>query len=170
MQARKKRHIDLNQNVIDILKRGTSTQATDRGCLEWQRATVDGYGVIGLKKDKKPFTVFAHRVSWVIANRMQVPDDLVIAHKCDNRKCVNPEHLECVPQSKNVNDAFDRGGLQAYKGSGSWSMKLSASKVCNLRKLHNEEGLSVRYLARQLCIPYETVRRAIIGMTWRNVA
>lgn len=37
-----------------------------------------------------------------------IPDGLVIRHKCDNKLCCNPTHLEPGTQSENENDKYDR--------------------------------------------------------------
>lgn len=51
-----------------------------------------------------------HRFSYMLHNDLWIlPEKYVIAHKCDNKVCCNPEHLECVPYSKNSKDAYDRG-------------------------------------------------------------
>lgn len=39
----------------------------------------------------------------------EIPDGLVIRHKCDNTSCINPEHLEVGSQAENVKDMMDRG-------------------------------------------------------------
>ena len=43
----------------------------------------------------------AHRVAWLRSGRF-VADGLTLDHLCRNRKCINPEHLEPVPQRENV--------------------------------------------------------------------
>lgn len=41
----------------------------------------------------------AHVVSWIRANKKQVPDNCQIHHTCRLRHCVNPEHLKCLDTS-----------------------------------------------------------------------
>ncbi len=55
-----------------------------------------GYG----KKQWHGKTVLAHRWIWEMFFG-QIPDDLVINHKCSNRQCVNPHHLEVVTTTEN---------------------------------------------------------------------
>lgn len=39
----------------------------------------------------------------------EIPENMVIRHKCDNRKCINPEHLEIGTQKDNMQDMVKRG-------------------------------------------------------------
>lgn len=67
------------------------------GCWLWVGATVYGYGCV--KQGDK--VLRAHRVSYE-RHRGPIPAGLVIDHLCRQRCCVNPDHLEAVPQRDNV--------------------------------------------------------------------
>ena len=67
------------------------------GCWIWTAATRKGYGLFSLGTGRN---VQAHRVSYIIA-RGPVPPGLVLDHLCRNRACVNPDHLEAVPELTN---------------------------------------------------------------------
>jgi hypothetical protein len=44
-----------------------------------------------------------------------VPEDLVIDHKCRTPSCVNPDHLEPVTQGENLRRAFVWGKYNGWK-------------------------------------------------------
>jgi hypothetical protein len=69
-------------------------------CWPWMAGlTDDGYGrFTWIKGMPGP----AHRFSWELAHGMPFPDGLVTDHLCRNRACVNPAHLEAVPQYDNL--------------------------------------------------------------------
>lgn len=88
---------------------------TASGCWEWTGAkTGKGYGAIGAGGTKGKMLV-AHRVSWEI-HRCPIPDGLVLCHRCDNRGCVNPEHLFVGTQRDNILDMFAKGRAPSQKG------------------------------------------------------
>lgn len=44
----------------------------------------------------------AHRVSLVLLSGIEIPDKMVVHHKCAVRSCVNPDHLEITTSFDNV--------------------------------------------------------------------
>ena len=82
-----------------------NVEKTD-GCWNWKAPLLwSGYGRI----QDKGRMILAHRASWIIHHGRE-PEKLVL-HKCDNRKCVRPDHLwegdhrdnirDCVQKSRN---------------------------------------------------------------------
>lgn len=72
-----------------------------------------GYGMIrpgGSIKEK----IGSHRAVWFLTFG-ELPDTLCILHKCDNRRCVNPEHLFLGSIQDNVDD-MRRKGRDNYTG------------------------------------------------------
>ena len=81
----------------------------ETGCWEWQGAqTGNGYGYmeIGGKRIK------THRFSYQLYNG-ELIEGLVIMHSCDNRVCVNPEHLSQDTASANIKDMWQKGRAKA---------------------------------------------------------
>jgi len=69
-----------------------------KGCWNWTGfIRKDGYGE--LRSRGKLY--LAHRISYELFVGI-IPEDLVIDHKCRNKKCVNPNHLEVVTQRENL--------------------------------------------------------------------
>lgn len=71
----------------------------ESGCWIWTGAQDrKGYGRFSVSDMEK---VWTHR--WIYQQmRGPIPDGFVIDHLCRNPSCVNPDHLEPVPQRINV--------------------------------------------------------------------
>lgn len=74
-------------------------------CWEWKACKMTrGYGQISLNGK----CTGAHVVSLLLSGRV-IPRGFVVMHTCDNKACVNPDHLVTVPHKVNMNDAKKKG-------------------------------------------------------------
>jgi hypothetical protein len=72
-------------------------------CWEWQGCTRGGYGRFALNKSAKS----AHRISYYW-HKGFIEENHVVMHLCDNRRCVNPDHLRSATQKENVHDCINK--------------------------------------------------------------
>ena len=77
----------------------------DTDCWNWTGAiTSTGYGKIKVQYKTK----LAHRHSYELLVG-PIDTGLFILHSCDNKLCVNPEHLRQGTQSENIKEMHDKG-------------------------------------------------------------
>jgi len=76
----------------------------------------NGYGRfrIGGKGSKLDM---AHRVSYEL-HKGKIPDGKLVLHTCDNRLCVNPDHLYAGTYQDNAIDAVSRGRMKGLFQDG----------------------------------------------------
>lgn len=118
---------------------------TSGDCWEWTGAlSRKGYGFVSSGGKTKQ----AHRWSYEM-NIGQIPEGMVVMHKCDNPKCVNPAHLKCGTQSQNIADRDSKG--RTSRGSS-----LSPSDQDRIRDLSKTTGRGYKAIGKWLGLsPYK---------------
>ena len=132
------------------------------GCWLWLGGLFDrGYGRFAL--DPK-VTVRAHRYAWELANG-QIPDGLIVCHRCDNPKCVNPEHLFLGTHKDNAEDRErkGRGAGRKRRGAAHPLAKLKAEEV---RAIRSTEGISDTAWAEFYGVSESQIGRIRRGESW----
>lgn len=126
-------------------------------CWLWQ-GSVDRHGYATYGKPSR----LVHR--YVYEQMIAPPGDLQVLHRCDNRRCVRPEHLFLGTNRDNVNDMLAKG--RSLKGERSPRAKLTDAEVLELRRLPRT---AVAPFARARGIRYNVAWNAWSGRTWSHL-
>lgn len=97
----------------------------------------------------------------------KIPDGHVIRHKCDNRRCINPEHLISGTPRENSRDMVERD--RSMYGSRSKSAKLTEEQVLEIKRLLRDTTLTKREIAKGYSVARTTVTAINRGETWKHV-
>lgn len=136
------------QEALAHLKGNTTPSPT--GCWLWKGCCAqNGYGHVGYKGK----IVSVHRLMWKLING-EISADLDVLHKCDCRRCCNPEHLFLGTASDNLMDASRKGRLRVNGKHP--TAKLSAEQVISVRQ-QLREGVAGRLLAKQYGVSYPVI-------------
>lgn len=142
--------------VCSVLGR---VKITESGCWEFQGAiTSGGYGQVVEGRAKKQ----AHRLVYEQKNG-ELPKDIFVCHKCDNRKCVNPDHLFAGTHKDNMEDAFRKKRM--FRGEDNPRAKLTEDAVTHIRG----SSETLRALAKRHGVSQAVIKSVRAGKHWRHV-
>lgn len=162
------------------------------GCWEWSGTKNNhGYGMMGVCTD----AILVHRYSWM-HHYGEIPDGLIVCHKCDNPPCANPEHLFLGTHKDNVHDKILKGRdintRNALKSTNALKTKntLRAKGVLKVKdpskarsrsdtKLTPEQVKEIKFLlrggvkqahvAKQFSVSRTTIMFINQGKTWGHI-
>jgi hypothetical protein len=139
--------------------RSVKNQETE--CLEWTlHLNQGGYGTM---KHKQKFYM-AHRAMWEFTNG-PIPHGMVICHKCDNRKCINPDHLFIGTTQDNVDDKMSKGRFVKCPGEQCGTAKLTETQIAAIRM----DTRAQHRIAKDYGISQSNVCIIKQGDTWKHL-
>ena len=133
-------------------------------CWTWTGGKSNrGYGSFSVKwKD-----IGAHRFSYIMKYG-PIAGGLVIHHKCDNRSCVNPDHLFAGTPMYNYLDAVKKGRIIS-NGEGSPNSKLKKLEVLEIRELYGRGSSSLMDLAIKFHVTTSTIWQIVKRKSWTHI-
>lgn len=129
--------------AMEFLRKAETNRLHPEMCWPWLGAGKgNGYG----HTSRGP----AHRVSYELFVG-PVPNGMDVCHKCDNRACVNPDHLFLGTRAENMADMKAKG-----RGAGGCRKHLRESQVQEIRR-RLSVGIPQAEIARTMNVNRGTV-------------
>lgn len=134
------------------------TEGSKDECWEWVGCINKrwGYGFIGIQTTNFK----AHRVSYEYY-KGKIPAGLLVCHSCDNRACVNPNHLFLGTQQDNMDDKVAKG--RQTKGVNNALAKLNEQQVMDIFN----SPLKLQELADIYGVAFGTISKIKLGTRWK---
>jgi hypothetical protein len=150
----------------DIISRlnGKFIKNYETGCWNWTGATTPPprqYGQLYVNGK----TILAHRISYVV-HVGKIPQGMQVLHKCDNPRCINPDHLFLGTQKDNIQDCVRKGRLKipGFHGSKHPNSKLTEAQVVEIYKKKGIETLP--RIAESFNVTRQAIYLIHIGANW----
>ena len=135
------------------------------GCWLWPRAvSKGGYGVLRIGKAPGKL-LYLHRLTWTVWNGT-IPDSIMVLHRCDVRRCFNPDHLFLGTHADNMKDALNKGRI--CHGEDHADAILTEKQVLEIRH-HYDDGKRICDIAKKLSMKYGTVSCVARRINWKHV-
>lgn len=109
--------------------------------------------------------ITASRLSWEL-HFGKIPEGKFICHKCDVRRCVNPEHLFLGDNKINNADKKRKNRAKGLKGEKNCKAKLTPELAAEIVDLPRGQS---RYLAEKFGVHRTTIQRIQRKSTWTHL-
>lgn len=136
------------------------TQDNTTNCLNWNLyvSKTIGYGTISHRNKLK----LIHRISYLLF-KGKIPKNMCVLHTCDNRKCINPDHLFIGTKGDNNRDRANKN--RSIKGEKHPIAKLTDSLALEIYY----SPLSSREAAKYYGISATLVKNIRRKTAWRHI-
>ena len=137
---------------------------TGCGCFEVMSHHQERCGYSQVKRNKT--ILMAHR--WVYQEYIEdIPDGMLVLHRCDNRVCVSPAHLYLGSHAQNANDMRTKGRSNCLGGASSPHAKLTQSDVDSIRLFYYSGFKTKAELSRIYKVTKTNIGHIIAERSWR---
>jgi HNH endonuclease len=133
-------------------------------CVIWTGAHAKGYGQI--KWNGK--TYGTHRLAWELEHG-SIPKGWCICHHCDERACIEVDHLWLDTYQANNDDMARKGRRVIVAGEGNGQSRLTERQAGEVKWLALEGRLSQSAIGARYGVVRGTVRDIKSGRIWSRV-
>ena len=162
----------LNQNGTEInivpnnIKRlfGTIGEISSCGCYLTSGNDRHGYSQTTISNNGKQYNVFLHRLMYWASNTQLDMNSLVIMHSCDQRNCINPDHLTLGTVRENNKDRDIKN--PTTKGEGKSNAKLTEEQVKEIIDLYDTGKYTQSQVADKYNVTQTTISHILTNKSW----
>lgn len=134
-------------------------------CWEWNHFICKRSGYGRMRYELK--MEFSHRMSYKFF-KGEIGSGLFVCHKCDNKLCINPDHLFLGTPKENSQDMVKKGRCANHIGENNNSAILNEKLVLEIRNLH-ALGMKMKEICRKFSIKYFTCLDVINRRNWNHI-
>ncbi len=140
-------------------------EAVKTECIIWPKTTKGGYGYryVGYGR-KGTRQKYAHRLAYEEAYG-PIPDGMFVCHACNNKACVNVDHLYLADCKTNTQHAARDGLLP--RGEQHGSAKLKEEQVKVIKQMRG--SATAKVVAEKYEVSVGAIYAIWNGYTWREV-
>jgi len=132
-------------------------------CWLWKGNLSKGYARFYLPEKQQE--VYAHRWSWELANG-PIPSGFELHHKCKNKACVNPQHLELISHRDHMRL---HGRLGVWSGESNGQSKRTETDILVIKFLNSYLFLPARHISKAMKIPERSIYSILSGESWKSI-
>lgn len=151
----------LENTMSTLLERFTANHTIILPCDCWvwtASLTHNGYG-----QTTSPLGARAHRVSYQL-HVGPIPEGMCVLHRCDNRACVNPDHLFLGTHADNMADMLAKGRDKRVGNQNARSV-LTEEQVLDIRAdTGTQRGIADKY-----GVGKSTIANILQRHTWKHI-
>lgn len=149
---------------IEIFYKNALIPENKDECWIWQKQKSNRYGYMTINGAK---SIGAHRFSYEYFHG-EIPEGMMICHKCDTPKCVNPKHLFLGTSQDNTDDKMRKKRHKCKNGEEHGHSKLTESQVREI-KLKLKEGIFQRVIGLEYNVKQTCIYKIKHEITWSHV-
>lgn len=142
-------------DYIDYIYRNIDIDANE--CWNWKLfCDPDEYGKVGIRHVPQRASRFAYSIF-----KGKLKKNLLVLHHCDNRKCINPDHLYLGTAQDNANDLVSRNRQANQFGERNPNFKVPDQIIKEIRTMYKTEVHTQKQIAQYFNLDFRYINAII---------
>lgn len=157
------------RKIIPEYERFISKVEKTATCWNWTGSTYRfGYGHFRRKLNGKWGMYKTHRYSYEYHNNVKLDSKMFVCHKCDNPRCVNPDHLFAGTAKDNHEDKKAKGRLPLIRNPRHRLLNMDIAREIRQYKRENPK-VKLSVLAEKWGTSIQQTSRILRNEIWQEV-